>query len=179
MVFEPLPVLFLTSDQVRQVPLFRATQQYRYPQREGGGWRRRREKNPIWEINSQHPTEPVLGSLAHSVLSCALVSFLTKACLWYSTRRNLEALQVSFVLYTAVCVCARAWVCVPRLGFLFFTPPSFPPSFLFHPLPSAFISCSPSPIPNTKSVNHKHFLCFLGGGLQNKILINASPPSTN
>lgn len=178
MVFEPLPVLFLTSDQVRQVPLFRATQQYRYPQREGGGWRRRREKNPIWEINSQHPTEPVLGSLAHSVRSCALVSFLTKACLWYSTRRNLEALQVSFVLYTAVCVCARAWVCVPRLGFLFFTPPPFPPPFYFtlFPLPSSPAPLPPSQTPNQSIIN---ISSVFWGGLQNKIVINASPPSTN
>ena len=54
MYFLPLPVLILTSDQVRQVPLFRATQQYRYPQREGGGGgeeegrrRRRKKRNPF------------------------------------------------------------------------------------------------------------------------------------
>lgn len=35
-------------------------------------------------------------------------------------------------------------LCTPRLGFLFFTPSSFP---------SYFISCTPSPISNTKSVN--------------------------
>ena len=154
---EPLPAYILTSDQVRQVSLFRATQQYRYPQREGGGGEEEGGGgNPIWEINSQHPTEPVLGSLAHSVLSYPLVS-CSKAKHVFDTRLEGIWRRYRFLLCFTL---HRESVCVCQGWDFFSLPPSLPPSFLFSliPLPS-----SPAPLPpppNTKSVNHKPFFCY-------------------
>lgn len=124
---EPLPTFILTSDQVRQVPLFRGNTDIPKEREEVG--KKNREKNPIWEINSQHPTEPVLGSLAHSVLSYPLVS-CSKAKHVFDTRLEGIWRRYRFLLCFTL---HRESVCVCQ-GWDFFSlppPPSLPPSFFF------------------------------------------------
>lgn len=118
------------------------------------------KKNPIWEINSQHPTEPVLGSLAHSVLSYPLAS-CSKAKHVFDTRLEGIWRRYRFLLCFTL---HRESVCVCQGWDFFSLPPPLPPSlppffFSLVPLPSS--PGSPSPTPNTKSVNHKPFLSFL------------------
>lgn len=143
---EPRPAFILTSDQVRQVLLFKATQQYRYPQREEGGGGEEGGKSPIWEINSQHPTEPMLGSLAHSVLSHPLVS-CSKAEHVFDTRlegiwRRYRFLLCFTLQREPVCVC----VCQGWDFFSLLPPLSF--FFSLVPLPS-----SPAPLPPPQTLN--------------------------
>lgn len=88
-----------------------------------------RKKNPIREINSQHPTEPVLGSLPHSVLSYPLVS-CSKAKHVFDTRLEGIWRRYRFLLCFTL---HRESVCVCQGWDFFSLPPTSPSVLSFSP----------------------------------------------